>query len=492
MDAFPGVDDMTDLATRPDSDEQADTAVVDGSGDAPAYAWAPAEPKPKKNRSAVWIGIPAGATVAALIAASLVLIAPGASVAGVNVGGLTPGAAAEAIAARLASTTLVIDGPEGTAELTGADLGATVDANAIAEAAFAENPMWNPSTWFPGSVDATVSLDAATATEALRAVAPDYYVDPVDAAVGFDAATASFVVTDAVPGQGIDVDTVRAALQSAFDAGRASATLPAEIVPVDPPATTDAAATAAASLNGMLDTVGFYVGEERTVPVDRAVAASWLTVTPGADGGFTVSADQNAIQAVVDTLPAAINRDPVDATVITDSAGTALSDITPGVVGRALDATDGLAAQAAASLAEGNAVFPVTVTETPFATTNLERRIEVNLSTQRTILYENDQVVQSWAISSGKNGATGTGNFRIGWKTSMQNMGNRDTSKAPFYFTPDVPWVSYFNGDIAFHGTYWHNNFGTPMSHGCINMPISAAKYVYDWAPKGVEVNVHY
>jgi len=480
---------MTDLATRPDSEH--DDAPV-GDGGTADYAWAPAEPAPKKNRSALWIGIPAGATVVALVAASLVLIAPGVSVAGVNVGGLTPGAAGDAIDARLASTAVVIDGPEGTAELTGADLGATVDGAAIAEAAFAENPMWNPSSWFPASVDATISLDDAAATEALRSVAPDYFVDPVDAAVSFDAVSASYVVTEAVPGTGIDVDTVRAALQSAFDAGQPSTAVAADIVPVEALATTDAATAAATQLNGMLDAAGFYIGDERTVPVDRAVAASWLSVTPDGEGGYAIAADQNAIQAVVDTLPAAVNREPVNATVITDTSGNALSDITTGVVGRALDSTDGLAAQAASSLADGNAVIPLTVTETPFATTALERRIEVNLSTQRTILYENDQVVQSWAISSGKDGATNAGNFRIGWKTSMQNMGNRDTTKFPYYFTPDVPWVSYFDGDIAFHGTYWHNNFGTPMSHGCINMPVAAAKFVYDWAPKGVEVNVHY
>ena len=52
--------------------------------------------------------------------------------------------------------------------------------------------------------------------------------------------------------------------------------------------------------------------------------------------------------------------------------------------------------------------------------------------------------------------------------------------------------MSYFNGDEGFHGTYWHNNFGTPMSHGCINMTIPQAKELYDWAYRGTEVSVHY
>ena len=51
--------------------------------------------------------------------------------------------------------------------------------------------------------------------------------------------------------------------------------------------------------------------------------------------------------------------------------------------------------------------------------------------------------------------------------------------------------MSYFNGDEAFHSAYWHNNFGNRMSHGCVNMPIPEAKFVYEWAPIGTEVWVH-
>mgnify|MGYP003663558548 FL=1 len=93
-------------------------------------------------------------------------------------------------------------------------------------------------------------------------------------------------------------------------------------------------------------------------------------------------------------------------------------------------------------------------------------------------------------MSSGKSGwETHTGNFRIGWKTAMQDMGC-----VPGYdwCTKDVPWVAYFNGDEGFHGTYWHSNFGTPMSHGCINLTIANAKLLYDWAYRGTEVSVHY
>lgn len=493
---------MTDLATKPNADEapsgvpsDAPTTPIQSGGDGAAsgYEWAPAEPAPKKRHLGLWIGIPAAAAVVGLVAASLVLIAPGSAIAGVPVGGMTPGSAAEAVQNRLAETTVVLTGAGGDVAVSGADLGATVDAQALADAAFAQNPMWNPTAWFAAPIDAPVTVDPATATEALREAVPGLYSEPVGAQVAFDANTASFAVTAAQSGEGVDVAAVQGALQDAFESGATSIDLAPALVPIDSSTTTELAQATADKLNGVLDTVGFYIGDERTVPVDRAVAASWLTVTPAENGDFTVTADAAAIQPTVDGLAAAVNRDVVNATVITDSSGNALSDLTAGVVGRALDSTDGIAGAFATQLADGNGIYPLAVSEVPFTTTTLARRIEVDLSAQRTYLFENNAVVQSWAVSSGLTpNDTPTGDFRMQAHVRIQGMGNRDLTKEPHYYTPDVPYVSYFNGDIAFHGTYWHNNFGNPMSHGCINMTIDAAQYVYDWAPLGTEVSVYY
>ncbi|NIO43122.1 MAG: L,D-transpeptidase family protein, partial [Burkholderiales bacterium] len=60
------------------------------------------------------------------------------------------------------------------------------------------------------------------------------------------------------------------------------------------------------------------------------------------------------------------------------------------------------------------------------------------------------------------------------------------------YVLPNVPYVMYFYKDYAIHGTYWHNNFGTPMSHGCVNMSTADARWLYNWSSYGTLVNVHY
>lgn len=479
------------VATTATLSPATETAPTDAG--APAFAWAPPEPKPKKKHTAVWISAAAAVAVVGLVASSLVLIAPGTSVAGVPIGWMTPGAAAEAIDQRLAETTVVIAGEDGEVEVTGAELGATVDAQALAEAAFAEHPMWNPTAWFAPPVEAAVELDPVAATEALRAAMPDVYTDPIDAEVAFDPASASYVTTPATLGTGIDVATVQSALQEAFEAGETSIEIDPVIADVPAGIPTEVADATVAQLNGMLDTVGFYVGEERTVPVDRAVAASWLTVTPG-DGEFEITADAAAIQPVVDTLAPAVNRAPENARAITDSAGKVLREESAGQTGRELGDTSDVASDFATQLADGNAAFALPVTEVPVTTVSIARRIEVDLGAQRTYLFENGNVVESYAISSGlASSPTPTGNFRVFAHVSMQDMGLAcsDPTRTDSYCTEDVPWVTYFAPDIAFHGAYWHNNFGNPMSHGCVNMPINVAKFVYDWAPAGTEVWVH-
>jgi len=117
---------------------------------------------------------------------------------------------------------------------------------------------------------------------------------------------------------------------------------------------------------------------------------------------------------------------------------------------------------------------------------NAAKWIEVDLSQQRLYAHEYDNVVFTTRISSGVAGhRTPIGRFRIWAKVRSQTM------SGPGYRLPNVQWVMYFAGENAIHGTYWHNNFGRPMSHGCINATNQAAQWLYNWAPKGTIVIVH-
>jgi len=109
--------------------------------------------------------------------------------------------------------------------------------------------------------------------------------------------------------------------------------------------------------------------------------------------------------------------------------------------------------------------------------------IDVDLSAQRVTAYEGSTPVRYFTISSGLPGTpTVTGTFRIWAKTPLQDMSGGNRASGDAYYLEDVPWVQYFYEDYSFHGAYWHNNFGTPMSRGCINMRIEDAKWLYNWA----------
>ena len=120
-----------------------------------------------------------------------------------------------------------------------------------------------------------------------------------------------------------------------------------------------------------------------------------------------------------------------------------------------------------------------------------ERWIDVDLTTQTLTAYEGDSPVFQRAISSGTwEYPTVTGQFRIWLTYESQTM---DGTLLGFdYYLEDVPYVMYFYGDYAIHGTFWHNNFGTPTSHGCVNMSREDAGWLYNWAGLGTLVNVHH
>lgn len=130
--------------------------------------------------------------------------------------------------------------------------------------------------------------------------------------------------------------------------------------------------------------------------------------------------------------------------------------------------------------------------------TTAEKRIEVDLSQQRLYAFEGDRKVFDFLISSGKWGRTPTGEFTIWTKFRYTKMSGGSKELHTYYYLPNVPYVMFFsNAEVAasrgfsLHGTYWHDNFGHPMSHGCINMKTSEVEQLYYWAgpvlPDGVQ-----
>ncbi|MGH2537345.1 MAG: LysM peptidoglycan-binding domain-containing protein [Candidatus Promineifilaceae bacterium] len=120
-----------------------------------------------------------------------------------------------------------------------------------------------------------------------------------------------------------------------------------------------------------------------------------------------------------------------------------------------------------------------------------ERWIDVNLTTQTLVAYEGSTPVLTTLVSSGTwQYPTVTGQFHIYLRYVSQDMNGYRLGYD--YYLPDVPYVQYFFRNYGLHGTYWHNNFGTPMSHGCVNLRTADAQWLYNWATFGTLVNIHY
>jgi len=116
-----------------------------------------------------------------------------------------------------------------------------------------------------------------------------------------------------------------------------------------------------------------------------------------------------------------------------------------------------------------------------------DRWIEIDLTNQRLVAWSGSEAVYDVIISTGKDATpTPTGTFAIQSKHEIARM------QGPGYDVPDVPFTMYYYGGYAIHGAYWHNNFGTPVSHGCTNVAVNHAEWLFNWADLGTPVVVHY
>lgn len=115
-----------------------------------------------------------------------------------------------------------------------------------------------------------------------------------------------------------------------------------------------------------------------------------------------------------------------------------------------------------------------------------EKWIDVDLSSQRLVAYEGNRAVYWAVISSGLPATpTVTGRFNIYVKYRSAPM------SGPGYYLPNVPYIMYFYKGYGLHGAYWHNNFGQPMSHGCVNLKVEDAKWLFEWTEPHVPPGVN-
>lgn len=420
--------------------------------------------------------------VGAVVSSSLLFMNPTASVGATNVGFRTESQIKSALEEKLAATQVQVATVDGqTVDTTFSDLGVTVDdLDRVSQEAFSSQVLWKVGNW---GRSATPVMDVVVDEGKLKSFTDSLKL-PVATPAEVKWENAAWAVTPEVEGYVVDRDVLKTSVQKVITEGVSTVEVP--MIKDTSTVTTADAQKLADELNTFQANLVFQVGAEQ---VKAPLEAPVFSVTN--ENNTLVSApDPEGVEALAGVLPGLVNRDAKPRKTITDTQGQVLAVNEDGYAGRKLkDDKPKLVDAITAAVQNREPTVNVNVEEIPVSDIAVTRRIDVNLTEQKTTLYENEQVVKQYTISSGKAGnETGTGNFRVRAFVRMQDMGGAGYG----YLTPDVPWVVYFNGDEAFHGTYWHNNFGTPMSHGCVNMRINEAEELYRFAYEGMEVSVHY
>ncbi|MDR0887037.1 MAG: L,D-transpeptidase/peptidoglycan binding protein [Clostridiales Family XIII bacterium] len=226
--------------------------------------------------------------------------------------------------------------------------------------------------------------------------------------------------------------------------------------------------------------------------LSRATKATFFTIAPGKENGTLkiVPNDEKILSYIHDTIAKSVSITMVDKKVVMQNT-TELEVLQEGKDGRTLKDIDTICKTIHDAIVDGTSLlYELPVTKTPFTITKLdqprERWIDVDLSEQITRLYYDNNAIAEYVISSGlPNTPTITGTFHVYLQVPVQNLSGNN------FYHPDVKWCTWFSGDFGFHTAYWHDNFGTPQSHGCINMKENEAKAVYDFATDGMRVVVH-
>ena len=217
--------------------------------------------------------------------------------------------------------------------------------------------------------------------------------------------------------------------------------------------------------------------ENLWAPVDIAKPG----LTPIAESAFAQPLVEAPASTSVATLPA-LSASPAPTTAPTDIPTEA-----PTVTPEATETPGTMAMEILADTPTSEYIAPSLPSKPSITVGKGVRWIDVDLTNQRVYAYEGDTIVNSFIVSTGTSRTpTVTGKFKVYIRLRSGSM------RGPGYFLPDVPYIMYFHKSYGLHGTYWHNNFGTPMSHGCVNLSIADAAWLYNWSYMGTVVNVHY
>lgn len=358
------------------------------------------------------------------------------------------------------------------------DLGVSYDSE-ILNKELSSSKMWNFSQWGK-SLNIPLTVDEDKLKETLSSTQPEYK-NPVNASVSFNGE--NWVVSPEENGNTLSTQTVIDAFLNKKQQVELEA-IPASI-------STQQAEEVSVKINGLGENAKIVDknAPNNVRPLTTQEFASFITISPE----LKISANKEAIQLIVEQLSSAMNKEVKNGVAVVNENNEPIHTLESWQDGYEIGDTSKLAENIAANVESlSTSDFLVEGKVTTAEVEKLYRRVEVDLAARRVYTYENEKLVKEYQVAIGAPSTpTFKGSFHVRAQVTIQNMG---CFPGASYCTKDVKWVSYFNGDQGFHGTYWHNDFGNPnssaRSHGCINMTESDAYEIYKFVQNGTPVLV--
>lgn len=442
-------------------------------------------------------------------------VAPGVSFGGVNLTGQNADQVKAVVESKIADSKVTItstDGKTATASLK--DLGVNADADATVNALIDAKPgtdfkadftRLNP--WAKQDVPLTVTTDKQALADYLTSQLVDESQRAVAASVQYNDQSKTYAVVDGREGQTPDPKPVEEAIAVIANEPGTTQRASVDYLSVSMPITAQTAQQAADAANQRLNAKYVINNSQKksfTVPVEEI--AKWIGFESDPEAGtITLTYDDNAVTSyLASVLPDALKQEMVKESIVTNKAGKKMTVLREGKDGVTVTGTDDAASQVAAALKEGTDVtasakvdvakFETESRVVDYDSPNGDPHVVINLSEQKVYAYKGTTLVKTFNASTGLNTPgrkTDTGTFFAQSKYDLKTM--KACVEGECYETPNVPWTTFYNGGEGLHGAPWNSAgiaSGTPKSHGCTNMNVADAKWIYDFLPIGGMVQV--
>ena len=433
--------------------------------------------------------------------------APGVMFAGASVAGQNSEQLAATVKSAVENTKITVTDSQGNAVTASLkDLGVNVNQKQTVSALIAAkdgNPFVRINPFSKQNVKLSATADKLALSQYLTGKLIPNDSQAIASTIAYDQTSQKFTVTVGRGGQAPVTDSVVKAIDQALDTPGTTRTASITYTQTDMPISEAAATTAADQANAGLGlSITINNGDATTYKIPAATIASWtVTTADPAKGTIAVSYNKQAISDYMNgELGNHLNQTKTNQVDLVDTSGNVIMTKTKGMNGVTIKDTATVADQVYSALsANRSATLTVASDVTKFDTEQqtVTWKIVVDRSKQTATVYNNDQVVQTFNVCTGKTGKheTTPGNYFIYLKYQVQDMrGTNDDGSQ--YLSPGVKWVSYFNGGQGFHTANWNAAgiaSGDPTghgSHGCVNMNEADAKWIYDNCPDGTLVQV--